>query len=116
METKRFIGNDMRRLYERVRDEFGPDAIIVRTRSLLREGAEPLIELVAAPPPAEPELALDLQWKMVDGALGRLQIARPQATIGDLEDLAAREARPVAELAAPSGPGWEQPWDTEAED
>ncbi|MCC7365614.1 MAG: hypothetical protein IT303_14710 [Dehalococcoidia bacterium] len=103
METKRFIGNDMTRLYDRVKKEFGPDAIIVRTRSLLREGADPLIEVIAAPPAAAPELALDLQWKMVDGALGRLQIARPRATIGDLEDLAVREGpAPVrAQLAEP---------------
>lgn len=103
----------MTRLYERVRREFGPDAVIVRTRSLLREGAEPLIELIAAPPQSDAELALDLQWKMVDGALGRLQIAKPRATIGDLEDIAAREAEvpPRPRLAAPlaaegSEPGW----------
>lgn len=104
MEQKRFIGNDMPRLYERVRREFGPDAIIVRTRSLLREGAEPLIELIASPPPPEPELDLDLQWKMVDGALGRLQIARPRVTVGDLEDIAEREAAMRAPLPAAAAP------------
>lgn len=110
MEQKRFIGNDMPRLYERVRREFGPDAVIVRTRSLLREGAEPLIELIAAPAPPEPELDLDLQWKMVDGALGRLQIARPRVTIGDLEDIAEREAGMRAPLPppAPDEPAWDR--------
>lgn len=120
METKRFIGNDLARLYDRVRREFGPDAIIVRTRSLLREGAEPLIELLAAPPQAGGELALDLQWTMVDGALGRLQIARPRATVGDLEDLVVREAEAVTPraIAAPVGyaqapdPQWEEPAST----
>jgi flagellar biosynthesis GTPase FlhF len=114
LETKRFIGNDLSRLYERVRREFGPDAVIVRTRSLLREGAEPLVELIAAPPQAGEELALDLQWTMVDGALGRLQIARPRATVGDLEDLVVREAHaalPPPRLAPPPpdfqpDPGW----------
>ncbi len=101
LETKRFIGNDLTRLYERVKREFGPDAVIVRTRSLLREGGEPLIELVAAPADSEPELALDVQWKMVDGALGRLQIARPRATIGDIEDEDAREALLQPRLANP---------------
>lgn len=105
METKRFIGNDMTRLYERVRKEFGPDAIIVRTRSLLREGAEPLIELLAAPPTAEPEVPLELQWQMLDRSLNRLQNANPRATIGDLEDMVAREA-PAAPAAAPA-PGWD---------
>lgn len=101
METKRFIGNDLPRLYERVRREFGPDALVVRTRSLLREGAEPLIELIAAPPAGGGDLALDLQWTMVDGALGRLQIARPHATVGDLEDLVVREAEPVGHASLP---------------
>ncbi|MCC6381752.1 MAG: hypothetical protein IT304_04545 [Dehalococcoidia bacterium] len=103
METKRFIGNDLPRLYERVRRELGPDALVVRTRSLLREGAEPLVELIAAPPQAGADLALDLHWTMVDGALGRLQIARPHATIGDLEDLVVRDAEavPQSSLVSP---------------
>lgn len=102
METKRFIGNDMTRIYDRIRREFGQDAVIVRTRSLLRDGADPLIEVLAAAPEAEPELALDMQWTMTDGALGRLQIARPRATIGDLEDIVAREAEPVTRQRLPS--------------
>jgi flagellar biosynthesis GTPase FlhF len=91
VEPKRFIGNDMQRIYDRVRREFGAEAEIVRTRSLYREGAEPLIEVLAAAPNAGQELALDLQWTMVDGALGRLQIARARATVGDLEDMVARD-------------------------
>ncbi len=106
VESKRFIGSDMTRLYERVRREFGPDAVIVRTRSLMRENADPLIEIVAAAAEAEPELSLDLQWTMVDGALGRLQIARPRATIGDVEDAIIREQleqdSPAPRLAAPA--------------
>lgn len=112
METKRFIGNDLSRLYERVRREFGPDAVIVRTRSLLREGAEPLVELIAAPAGEGEELALDLQWTMVDGALGRLQIARPRATVGDLEDMVVREAHaalPPPRLAPPPAESQREP-------
>lgn len=97
----------MMRLYDRVRREFGPEAVIVRTRSLYREGAEPLIELLAAAPDTQPDLALDLQWTMVDGALGRLQIAKPRPTIGDLEDMVAREPDqlPPPRLAAPASAG-----------
>ncbi|MCK9518593.1 MAG: hypothetical protein M0R74_06140 [Dehalococcoidia bacterium] len=115
METKRFIGSDMRRLYERVRAEFGPDAIIVRTRSLMRDGAEPLIELLAAPPNAEPGLSLDLQRTMVDGVLGYLHGLEERCTVGDLEDLAARESlEPPVDLSDPvpveSVPAPEQEW------
>jgi hypothetical protein len=99
LETKRFIGNDMPRLYERIRNELGPDAVIVRTRSLLRENAEPLIEVLAAAAEVQPEVSLDLQWQMIDGALGRLQISRPRATVGDLEDMVARDDA----LALPAG-------------
>lgn len=95
METKRFIGSDLRRLYARVRDEFGPDAIIVRTRSLTRDGAEPLVELVAAPPHAEHELSLEFQWRLLEGAVSRLQYIDPHATVGDLEDMLAREEAAV---------------------
>ena len=91
METKRFIGSDMPRLYQRIRNELGPDAVIVRTRSLLRENAEPLIEVLASAAQAQPDVSLDLQWQMIDGALGRLQISRPRATVGDLEDMVARD-------------------------
>jgi len=103
----------MPRLYERIRRELGPDAVIVRTRSLLRENAEPLIEVLASAPEAQPEVSLDLQWQMIDGALGRLQISRPRATVGDLEDMVAREG--PAALASPAvaasrqadGPRWD---------
>ena len=114
METKRFIGNDLTRLYERVRREFGPDAVIVRTRSLLRDGAEPLIELIAAPAESEPELALDMQWKMIDGALGRLQIARPRTTIGDIEDEEARSILAQPRLANLEPPAADAPYEPPA--
>ena len=103
METKRFIGNDMPRIYERVRREFGPDAVIVRTRSLLREGAEPLIEVLAAAPESEHELTLDLQSSLIGGALARVQSSR-ELTIGDLEDLVAREAAYEARDTPPPTP------------
>lgn len=63
----------MPRIYARVKKEFGPDAVIVRTRSLLREGAEPLIEVLAGLPEGEAELAFDLQRVLIDGALDRAQ-------------------------------------------
>jgi len=37
LEPKRFIGSDLRRLYDRIRNDFGPDAVIIRTRSLMRK-------------------------------------------------------------------------------
>ena len=91
METKRFIGNDMPRIYARVKREFGADAVIVRTRSLFREGAEPLIEVIAAPPESSDGLPFDLQQTMVSGALDRATNPARGLTIGDLEDLAARQ-------------------------
>lgn len=100
METKRFIGNDMPRIYDRVRREFGPDAVIVRTRSLLREGAEPLIEVLAAPPEAEHELSLEMQRVLIGGALSRVT-SSDELTVGDLEDLVAREAAFDAPHAPP---------------
>lgn len=90
MEPKRYIGNDLARIYQRVRRELGPDAIIVETRSLLREGAEPLIELLALAPQAD-GLPLDLQHQLVTGVLARVEHQPLARTIGDLEDLAARE-------------------------
>lgn len=97
METKRFIGSDLRRLFARVRSEFGPDAIVVRTRTLARDGADPLIELVAAPPHAEHELSLEFQWRLIEGSLRRLELPDPHATVGDLEDMLARgEVAPAA--------------------
>jgi flagellar biosynthesis GTPase FlhF len=114
VETKRFIGSDLTRLYDRVKRDLGPDAVIVRTRSLLREGAEPLIEIVVAPPDSEAELSLDLQRTLVEGALHRVTAPRP-VTIGDLEDQVAREAMaefeslvpmPQATFETPPLPDW----------
>ena len=87
METKRFIGNDVIRLYDRVRREFGPDAVIVRTRTLMREGAAPLVELTAGPAPllAQP-IPLETQEGVLQGALGRLEEEHPGLTVGELED------------------------------
>lgn len=99
METKRFIGNDMPRIYARIRNAFGPDAVIMETRSLLREGAEPLIEVIAAPPDYEQPLPLDLQRSLIDGALGRVQSPPRAVTVGDLEDIAQREASEERDLA-----------------
>ena len=96
METKRYIGNDTTRIFARVRRELGPDAVIVRTRSLLREGAEPLIEVLAAAPAGDPGISLDLQHALIEGALAHAEYDGRPLTVGDLEDLAARET------AAPS--------------
>lgn len=94
METKRFIGNDTTRLFARIRRELGPDAVILSTRSLHREGAPPLVEIIAAPAaePAEP-LPLHLQQAVLEGALRRVETA-PGITVADLEELAAAEPRP----------------------
>ena len=81
METKRFIGNDMTRLYEKVRREFGSDAVIVRTRTLLRDGAEPLIEIVAAPPNAGEEVERSRrQPKALSGASSRHRASSTPST------------------------------------
>ena len=90
METKRYIGNDTTRIFARVRAELGPDAVIVRTRSLLREGAEPLIEVLAAVA-SESGLPLALQRSLIEGALARVEFEGKPLTVGDLEDLATRE-------------------------
>ncbi len=81
----------MPRIYARVRREYGPEAVIVRTRSLFREGAEPLIEVIAAPSDANVGLPLQLQTSLISGALE--QAVRPSRglTVGDLEELASRE-------------------------
>lgn len=96
METKRFIGSDTARLYDRVRGEFGPDAVIVRTRTLMREDGDPLIEITAAGPPIlETTLTLDAQEAVVEGALDALRRERGGLTVGQLEDLVGRD-RPAA--------------------
>ena len=99
METKRFIGNDMPRIYERVRREYGPDAVIVRTRSLHREGAEALIEVIAAPPEDGDGLPMPLQTTLIAGALERAVQPSRSLTVGDLEELAAREEEQERTLA-----------------
>lgn len=108
METKRFIGNDMTRIFARVRRELGPDAVIVQTRSLLRDGADPLIEVLASPRAGEGDaLSLELQRMLTEGGLARVESRAPAAplTVGDLEDLAARDdayARAFDDLDASS--------------
>ena len=106
MDPKRYIGNDLARIYQRVRRELGPDAVIVETRSLLREGAEPLIELLAYAP-EEDGLSLELQQQMVRGVLARVEHESLPRTVGDLEDLAAREhdfSEELQQLPAPFAP------------
>ncbi|MGE3076057.1 MAG: hypothetical protein AB7N24_09265 [Dehalococcoidia bacterium] len=96
METKRYIGNDMTRIFSRVRRELGPDAVIVQTRSLMRDGADPLIEVLAAPSEGgEDALTLALQRVLVQGSLERAETGTEARgmTIGDLEDIAVREQR-----------------------
>ncbi|GIW16050.1 MAG: hypothetical protein KatS3mg063_1903 [Tepidiforma sp.] len=96
METKRFIGNDTTRLFARIRRELGPDAVILSTRSLRREGAPPLVEIIAAPPEAPAEaLPLHLQQAVLEETLRRVETA-PGVTVADLEALAAAEAPPPA--------------------
>lgn len=107
VETKRFIGSDLSRLYGRVRREFGPDAVIVGTRSLLREGAEPLTEIVAAPPGSEDELSMDLQRTLVEAVLERVT-ASPSLTVGDLEDRVARETVERSDRAPELSPALER--------
>ncbi len=87
METKRFIGNDVIRLYDRVRREFGADAVIVRTRTLMREGADPLVELTAGPAPLiEERIPLDAQQGVLHATMGRLEGDPSRMTVGELED------------------------------
>lgn len=106
METKRFIGNDMARIFTRVRRELGPDAVIVQTRSLLREGADPLIEVLAsAANGGDDALTLALQKVLVQSSLERVEApasASRGMTIGDLEDMAARERRSAPAAVEPA--------------
>lgn len=97
----------MGRIFARIRRELGPDAAILGTRSLLREGADPLIEVMAAATgpgvtsAAGPEgaLPLALQRTLIEGGLERVEPGRG-VTVGDLEDLAERErADAIAEAA-----------------
>lgn len=108
METRRFIGNDLNRLYARIRREIGEEAVIVRTRSLLREDAEPLIEILAGQDDGSLGLPNELQRSMHESVLGRVS---PSLTVGDLEDIVHREAR----AQAPSRPVEEDVEFTEAD-
>lgn len=112
METKRFLGNDMARIFVRVRNELGPDAVIVSTRSLMRDDADPLIEVIAAPAGTEAEISVAMQRSIAQGLLARVETSRG-LTIGDLEELASRErahaAPPSAyqqHAPAPADPEW----------
>lgn len=85
METKRYISNDIARLYRKVKRELGPDAVIVRTRTLHRPGAAPLVEVLAAPSAGPDALPLDIQRTILDETLAAAE--RPRLTVADLEDL-----------------------------
>jgi flagellar biosynthesis GTPase FlhF len=86
VESRRFIGNDLSRLYRRVRSELGDDALIVSTRSLHRDGAPSLIEVMASRGGAD-ALPLELQQAALTTVLSRVA---PGLTVGDLEDLVLR--------------------------
>lgn len=110
MEPKRFIGSDLRRLYERIRRELGPDAIVIRTRSLMREGAEPLTEILAAAVEGEAEYSLAFQQGIAGGLLARLEQGQQPLTVGDLEDLVARDTAPApAPVPLPAADAGEAP-------
>ncbi len=87
MQTKRYIGNDLARLYRRVRDEFGPDAMVFSTRTLHREDGPPLIEIQAGPGVDDDSLPLELQQAMLSTVLSRVG---PGLKVPDLEDLVLR--------------------------
>ena len=90
LDTKRYIGSDLRRLFARIERELGPDAMVVRTRTLLREGGDPLIEVIAAPG-GEDGFGLELERAVTESLLQRVVQIEPQLTLGELEDLLARE-------------------------
>ncbi len=115
METKRFIGSDLRRLYDRIRRELGPDAMVIHTRSLMREGASPLTEILAAAPEGTAGLSLESQQTVLHALLARLEAEPRPLTVGDLEDLAARDALHQADSPPPLPepgpvPGIEPEW------
>jgi flagellar biosynthesis GTPase FlhF len=78
----------------------GPDAVIVRTRSLYRDGGEPLIEVIAAPAEGRDGLPLQLQTTLIAGALDHAVRPSRGLTIGDLEELAEREEEQARTVAA----------------
>ncbi len=84
----------MSRIFARVRRELGAEAVIVQTRSLLRDAADPLIEVLAAPSGGgDDALTLALQRVMVESTLSRVESsASGRLTVGDLEDIAVRES------------------------
>jgi hypothetical protein len=87
-----------------VRRELGPEAVIVQTRSLLRDGADPLIEVLASlSDGGEDTLTLALQRALVQGSLERVETptASRGLTIGDLEDIATRSERDAVDDYAP---------------
>ncbi len=100
MEAKRFIGSDLTRLFARVERELGPDAVIVRTRTLLREGGPPLIEVVAAPGPGDADL--ELAAAVTDSIIQRVTAIDPGLTVGELEDIIARESAALADERPPA--------------
>lgn len=110
MEVRRFIGSDLKRLFARIERELGPDAIIVRTRTLLREGGPPLVEVVATAGPGDVDL--ELAQAVTESIIQRVTAVDPHITVGELEDIIAREwaalsgepsdsAEEVAATAAP---------------
>lgn len=85
METKRYIGNDMTRLYRKVKRELGPDAVVLQTRTLHRPGDTPLIEMIAAAAPGEGSLPLDVQHTILEEALAAAERGSGRFTVADLE-------------------------------
>lgn len=105
LQTKRFIGNDLARLYRRVRTELGEDALIFSTRTLHREGGAPLIEIQASPPADDDALPFELQQAMLSTVLSRVA---PGMKVPDLEDLVLRGVlgpSAVADVTAATVPG-----------
>lgn len=106
MDAKRYIGSDLTRLFTRVERELGPDAVIVRTRTLLRDGGPPLIEVVAAPGPGHADL--ELASAVTDSIIQRVTAIDPNLTVGELEDIIARESAALeGEEKAEGGEGGE---------
>lgn len=98
MEAKRFIGSDLKRLFARIERELGPDAIIVRTRTLLREGGSPLVEVVATPGPGDVDL--HLAQAVTESIIQRVTAVDPHITIGELEDIIAREWEAITDTSS----------------
>lgn len=89
MRIKRIHGTDMRSALERVREELGPDAVIISTRTLgttveERRGGLTGIEVIAG----------------VDDQPERSAVAQARAVVQQSERAAGRESSPVAPAAA----------------